>query len=198
MPGDLITTSNADSALGCWHRCRAVNSAYRPARAPRRVQRSLQNRVSRQCRQTTAQRAIRRAALAAPAPQRDPLQSPQSMRCRAADCQACELRTQALPDRPPARDVRRRSPSAAATICCSSGGQLRTDLAGETFDDLVLAPFGALGQSQAIAARDSLPSPTHSNGLWSWIFEQRVVAADLRRGRPEDCGRRCRPDAAST
>ena len=65
----------------------------------------------RQCRQTTTQRAIRRAALAAPTPQRDPL---------VAESRDVERRIVSLriahagaPRRPPARDVRRRGSAAA-------------------------------------------------------------------------------------
>jgi hypothetical protein len=50
-----------------------------------------------------------------------------------------------------------------AQFAASSCGGSR----GEALDQRVLAPFRRAA-SAAIAARDSRPSPTHSNGLWSW------------------------------
>ena len=123
-------------------------------------------------RQARTQRRTGGAAFAAPAPQRD---AGRQSRCAAAQAAKCARRRSHS-----AAGCGARRPAPATARSPAPRHPAAAGSRGRSADQRVLAPLRTLRQ-RAIAARDSRPSPTHSNGLWSPIFQQRVEAGDLRR-----------------
>ena len=166
MPGDLTTTSNADSAsaIGVGFDRQQRIAAARAASA---ASAASQNSVSGSARQARADRAIRGAAFAAPAPERDAL----AVKLRNAHA--------ACPTAPAECGARRRCTSSGATRS-SPASSCGADLAREAFDQRVLAPFRTRGQRRHRRARFAAFADALER-LVVLVFQQRVVTGGLRR-----------------
>ena len=120
----------------------------------------------RQRRQPRTDRAVGGAAFAAPAPQRD------AAAFKSARCARSLSHTAG--GMPCSSSITSSGATASSSppSCGAISRRKRSTIASSR--------HSGRDASAAIAARDSLPSPTHSNGLWSWYSSSASIAGDLR------------------